>query len=210
VSSHLEPILFVPLGMTVIVFVRLTVGLHLLGPFRPILIAMGLNGAGLVPGLVFFVAVSLLILVLRSRLREEGVPYYARLSILLGVVVMLEAAAVSLGTRYEIELLTRSVYFPLVVLCLAADGFARVLTREGLAPAVWRVLTTLAVAVLLHWIATSTSFLHLTLRYPETMLLEIGAIFVISRSFAVRWLEDLNPSRPPEPMPAAQGPDVST
>ena len=208
--AHLDPLVFVPFGMLVIVFVRMTLGIHLLGPFRPILVAMGLNGAGLLPGLVFFVLVSLLILVLRGHLREEGIPYYARLAVLLGAVVVLEAVAVSLGNRYEIEFLTRAVYFPLVVLCLAADGFARVLTREGLRPALWRGFTTLAVAVALHAVAMWPDFLDLTLRFPETMLVELGAILVVSQSLALRWLESWNPASPPEPMPAAQGPDVST
>jgi len=56
--ADLAEVMIVPFGCVRVVFVRLGLGLRMLGPFRPILIAIGMLGAGIVTGLAFFVFVA--------------------------------------------------------------------------------------------------------------------------------------------------------
>jgi len=195
--SGFNSILLVPLGGLMVVFIRLTLGIRMLGPFRPILIAIGLDGAGIVVGLTFFVLVLVVMLLIQPRLRGHKLPYFARLTILVSVVVLLEIAMVVAGNALDIEALVRTMYFPIVVLCLASEGFARVLTEEGRASAIWRAATTMGAAVLIQLVHEIPGLFELQLEYPEVVLALIGAIIIVGRGMNVRWLDPLNPKPKP-------------
>src|SRR5262245_62043119 len=53
VQRHLGDVLFIPLGALLVVFVRLTLGLRVLGPFRPVLLAIAFRLTGIPFGLAF-------------------------------------------------------------------------------------------------------------------------------------------------------------
>lgn len=195
--SGFDSVLLVPLGGLIVVVIRITLGIRMLGPFRPILIAIGLNGAGIVVGLAFFVLVLVVMLLVRPRLRGHGLPYFARLSILVATVVLLEIALVIAGNAFDIDELGRAVYFPIIVLCLAAEGFARVLTEEGKVTAVWRGCTTLGAAVVIEMVHEIPGLFELQLQYPEGIFILIAAMIVVGKGMDFRLLEGLNPrSRP--------------
>ena len=58
-------VLLVPLGAILVVLFRLTLGVQVLGPFRPTLIAFAFQLTGILPGLLFLVLIVALILSIR-------------------------------------------------------------------------------------------------------------------------------------------------
>ncbi|MHC4786806.1 MAG: 7TM domain-containing protein, partial [Planctomycetota bacterium] len=68
-------LLFVPVGALVVVLVRLTLGIRLLGPFRSILLAIAFQITGVTLGLLFLAAVIAAIVLLRPHLKQMGLPY---------------------------------------------------------------------------------------------------------------------------------------
>ncbi|MDB6029175.1 MAG: hypothetical protein JWM68_5398 [Verrucomicrobiales bacterium] len=194
-SMHrLQYVLFVPLAAVVVVFFRLTLGIRLLGPFRSILIAVAFKMTGIVPGLLFLVLTVGFIVAIRPSLRTLRLPYFARISIMLSAVSLVMIAVI-LGCEWmDLPLADRVAYFPLVVICLTAEGFARTLAKEGSKSAVWRGGMTAFVAVLIALISEQSHVANLLLHFPELLLVQVGVILFIAQFLNLRLLKNLNPT----------------
>ena len=196
-------VLFVPFGATLVVFFRLVLGIRLMGPFRSILIAVAFQITGVVPGLVFLVTVVAIVVCVRSRITAIRLPYYARVSIILSAVSSIMIVALLSSTWFDSDALRRMAYFPIIVLSLMGDGFARTLTKEGFTSAMWRGTATVLVALLITSLSQINGFRELFLNFPELLIVEIACIVVIAEYFDLRLLSWLNPV-PEQQQPASQ------
>jgi hypothetical protein len=192
-ANRAQYVLFLPLGALLVVFFRLTLGIRLLGPFRSLLIAVAFEITGILPGLIFLVIVVAIIVGIRRLLKALRLPYFARVSIILSAVSSIMVLGLLSCEWLGIELLGRVAYFPIVVICLTAEGFARTLTREGLFSAMWRGGMTAFVAVLVTLLASVPGLERLFVNYPELLLAQVGTIIVIAEYLDLRLLERLNP-----------------
>lgn len=107
---------------------------------------------------------------------------------------MLLLAALIVGQVLDLVPLLRTASLPIVVICLAGEGFARALTSEGPCIAAWRALITLATAVAIVLLSRATGILALTVRYPEIVLLEIAAVIALSVFLDFRVFESRDPA----------------
>jgi len=192
-ANRVQYVLVLPMGAILVVFFRLTLGIRLLGPFRSLLIAVAFQITGILPGLVFLVTVIAIIVAIRRLLKTLCLPYFARVSIILSAVSSIVILALLACEWLGIELLGRLAYFPIVVICLTGEGFARSLTKEGLFSAVWRGGMTALVAVLVTLLSSIGEIERFFVRYPELLLAQVGGIIVIAEYLDLRLLESLNP-----------------
>ena len=192
-TRRLQHILFVPIGALAVVFVRLTLGLRMLGPFRSILLAVAFQRTGVTVGMTFLVITTATVLWLRAAIRGLHLPYFGRIMVLLSGVAVMMLMGVMVGSWLEFQPAQTVVFMPIVVLCLVADAFARTLDREGLRSALWRGSVTVLVAVILSTIVRVPVVNRLLMNYPELVLAQIGAIIFVSRPLAWRLFDDLNP-----------------
>src|SRR5262245_65281613 len=84
IHAHIEGILLVPLSAVVVSFFRLTLGLRVLGLFRPILLALAFRITGIPLGLAFLMVMLTSIALVRPMLM--GSHYFARMSVMLCLV----------------------------------------------------------------------------------------------------------------------------
>lgn len=189
-------ILSVPFGAALVVFFRLFLGVRLLGPFRSILIAVAFQITGILPGLFFLAAVIGIVVVIRGPVKALRLPYFARVSVLLSAVALIMLVALLASTWLGAASLGRAAYFPIVVLCLMGEGFARTLSKEGMRSALWRGTMTALVAVLITFLFQINGFRELFLHFPELLIVETGCIVVIAEFFDFRLLAWLNPPVP--------------
>jgi len=192
-QNRVAYILFVPFGATLVVFFRLVLGIRLLGPFRSILIAVAFQITGVLFGLIFLVAVISIVVIIRPFVKAIRLPYFARVSVILSAVASVMIIALLSSAWWDIEWLSRVVYFPIVVLCLTGEGFARTLSREGVRSALWRGTMTALVAVLITLLSQINGFRNLFLYLPELLIVQIGCIVAIAEFFDLRLLAWLNP-----------------
>ncbi len=192
--TRVRYILFVPFGALLVVFFRLTLGIRVLGPFRSILLAMAFHVTGILTGLVFTMIVVMSIAAFRPLLRSMRLPYFGRVSVILSAVAMILLLALLASNALGYKSLQKVAYFPIVVLCLTGEGFARTLIKEGRRSAIWRGAMTVAVAVLITWISATETFTWLLLRFPEMIVLQIAGIIAISEYANWRLLESLVPA----------------
>ncbi len=194
IQDQIIYILFVPLASLVVVFVRLTLGIRLLGPFRSILIAVAFQATGIFPGLIFLALSMASIAMIRPVLKDMGLPYFARVSVILGAVAGIVIATVLMAHHLSVAILERVAYFPIIVLCLICEGFARTLDKEGFVSAVWRGATTALLAVVFVLFTRIPGLQALLFRLPELLVLQIGCVVLIAEFFDFRLLKWLNPS----------------
>ncbi|MCK5941081.1 MAG: hypothetical protein KAI24_03850, partial [Planctomycetes bacterium] len=163
-----------------VVFCRVSLGLRMLGPFRPVLIALAFYQTGVLAGTVFLVAVMWIVVGLRPRLGRGMLPYFGRLSVLLCTVVVIELVALLLGDTMRFDWLVEAAAFPIVVLCLSADGFARVVTDEGVRAATMRGVVTVALAAAISTIGSIEVVAEFLFDHPEFVLIEIALVMWLS------------------------------
>jgi hypothetical protein len=174
-QQHVDDLLLVPLAAVLVVLCRVGLGLRMLGPFRPVLIGLAFYQTGVLAGTAFLVAVMLL-------------------------VVVLELVALMLGAALRLETLLDAAVFPIVVLCLSADGFARVVTEEGPAAAAMRGVVTVCLAAVISALGYIEPLAQFLFDYPEFVLVEIALVIWISAKCRWGLLERWNfRSRPPDP-----------
>src|SRR5271157_446051 len=191
VQTHAEYMLFVPLSAVIVAFFRLTLGIPVLSLFRPILVAIAFRVMGVPTGLFFLALVLGTIVVMRPLLK--GRHYYARVPVLLSIVASFMVVPLMLA-RYSHGLwLQHLAYFPLISLALICEAFTKTLDEKGLAEAAWPTLNTVLVGMVINWIATFHGTLHLLLRFPELLFLQIGVVLLIERYMHFEVLDCRNP-----------------
>ncbi len=193
VDDHLLQLLMVPLAALVVVLCRLTFGLRMLGPFRPILIAIAIQATGIALGVATLVAMLLIVTAIRPRLKGGWLPYFGRLAVMLSVVAVFLVAAVLVGANLDYEPLEKLAFFPIVVLCLTADGFAKALEKEGMPSAVSRAGATLGTAILINLVIQIDSVSDVLFDYPEFVLVEVALILLVATRLRLGLLERFQP-----------------
>jgi hypothetical protein len=194
-AHRLQYVLFVPLGAAVVVFFRQTLGVRLLGPFRSILIAVAFQITGIMPGLLFLVLIISIIVAIRPLIKTLRLPYFARISTMLSAVSLVMLLVILCCEWLGLTLVEGVAYFPIVVICLTAEGFARTLLKEGWGSALWRGGMTAFVAVLITLISQISQVSKLLMEFPELLLTQVGLIVLIPHCLDLRLLEKLNPPR---------------
>jgi hypothetical protein len=196
-SRHMEGrllyILTVPLGAIFVVFVRLTLGIRLLGPFRSILLALSFGITGIMMGIAFMALVVATVVVIRPLLKSMKLPYFARLSVILSVVSIVLIVAIVAGFDVGSRELKNVAFFPIFVLCLVGDAVSRILTKEGWRSALWRAGMTVVVGIVLTWVFMIPGLKQVLMRYPELLVTQVGLIVVIAEYFDLRLFEWMNP-----------------
>lgn len=196
IRGRVGNVLLVPLGAAIVVFFRIALGIRVLGPFRSVLLAMAFQVTGIPLGIFFLGLVIAVIVIARPIIRKLRLPYFSRLSVTLSTVAAIIMMTLVFARALGLESLGRAAYFPIVVLALTADGFARTLRREGKRSALWRGGMTALVAVLITGLARVPAVLSLVVHYPELLLAEIGGMILISYFLGFRALAFLNPPLP--------------
>jgi len=186
-----ENVLLVPLGAVVVVLFRLTLGIKVLGFFRPILMAMAFDLIGIPISLAFVLVVLVVIVALRRLLTTDH--NYSRVGVLLSLAAACLFVPLMIGTWLNISWLREISLFPVIALCLTCESFAKALNNEGIREAIWRTLTTMLAAALIVGLTGLHGMLDLFLRFPEFLLALAGSILVINKYLDFRLFEGANP-----------------
>ena len=186
-------LLFAPLGALLVVFVRLTLGIRILGPFRSVLLALAFQVTGVVVGLGFFAMVLCAVVMLRPHIKRLRMPYFGKSTALLATVAVLIVATVLVGLALGITSMERVVYFPVVVLTLTGEAFATTLRREGTRSALWRAAATALTALVITAMSTWGLLQQLLITRPESLLIVLAAIILVCETLKLKLFERFNP-----------------
>ena len=187
--NHIFSLIFVPTCALLAVLARLTLGIRVLG-FRSILIALSFYLTGIVPSLALIVLALGVVVLVRPRLKHIGLPYFARVSTILGLVAGIMVLALIAGPWLQQESLWSVMFFPVIVLALLAEGIARTAEREGIQSAQWRTFTTVVLALIMASIGYLVPVRGVLLEFPELAVAQIAAILLISEFLDLRLFQE--------------------
>lgn len=192
-DSHMGRLMLMAFGAVVVVFFRQTLGIRMLGPVRPILIALAFQFTGFVIGSLFIVGTMTVIALVRPALRQARIPYFGRIAIVLNIVALLIIFTIKMSQQYDMRDWLAVGMLPVVVLTFASDGFARTLNKEGLVSAAWRALTTILIAGLVHLLVASPHLMQFIRDYPVILFVQVLLILLISKKMNFQVFAFINP-----------------
>jgi D-alanine-D-alanine ligase len=184
-------VLFVPIAAVLITLARLTFGIRVIG-FRAILLAVGFQQSGIVPSIVLICVVVGVVLGIRPFLVRLRLPYHARAAVILSISVVLLLAALLLAPALRSETLWSVAFFPVIVLGLLSEGIARTIERDSPFTALWRVTTTIGIALALAGIIQIPLLREIAIEFPELVITQIVLIILIAEFLDLRLLLDLD------------------
>jgi hypothetical protein len=189
----LGDILLVPVGALTVVVFRLTLGIHVLGPFRSILLAFAFLTTGIVLGLLFLATTVLILALARPAIKKLRLPYFGRVSVMISAVALVMVLGTLSSGWLQTPSLRNVAHFPIVVLVLVGEKVAVTIRRQGATTGIWRASTTALVGVVVTGIASIARLNTFLLAHPELLLVEIALIALVSTLCNWRLLESLNP-----------------
>ena len=182
-------LLLLPLGALITAVFRNIVGLQTFGTFTPSLLALSFLYADWRTGLVILVGLLTIGLVGRSLLDRLRLLMVPRLSVVLTMVVVFTAFAVSALDYFALTSSARAVILPMVILTMLIERLYITSEEDGFRQATKQLALTLLVAgcclLILRWKQLG----QLALTYPEGELFVVAGLLLIGRYSGYRLAE---------------------
>ena len=182
-------ILLIPVGVLVVVFLRIMVGLKTSGTFMPVLIAMAFIQTSLVPGLIGFLVIVGIGLLFRSYLSQLNLLLVARISaVIITVIVMIAVFSV---IAYQIGLSEglKITFFPMIILSWTIERMSILWEEEGPKDVFIQGGGSLLVAVIAYAFMTNEIIRHLTFNFLGLQLVVMALVLILGNYTGYRLLE---------------------
>lgn len=182
----LKVILLLPLCALVVALFRNVIGLKTIGVFLPAIIAVSLDGVGLWYGMLAYLLVVGCVGLLHFPMERWGILHTPKLVIMLTAVVLSLLLLSSFGWATGQPLFSMAIGFPIIVLTIAAEKFARTILEEGFADAVKLQFQTLILTLACYLVYQADFLLGFLLSFPETYLLVLALLLILGRWIGLR------------------------
>ncbi|MBM4310550.1 MAG: gonadoliberin III [Deltaproteobacteria bacterium] len=172
-------LLLIPIGVVILVFLRLIIGIKTSGTFMPVLIAMAFIQTQLITGLVGFVLIVGSGLVIRSYLSRLNLLLVARISAVIIMVIMMigifSAVAFKLGLTDGMKI----TFFPMIILAWTIERMSILWEEEGPREVVKQGGGSLLAAVIAYLAMDSSLIRHLTFNFLGLQLVLMAAVLLL-------------------------------
>jgi len=185
----LKIIIMLPLGALIVVIFRNVIGLQTFGVFLPALIAVASRETGLFWGLLAYFIVIFLVSAIHYPLEKWGMLYTPKMAIMLVGVVIAFLLISILGIKMKVYMIAYITLFPIVLITLTAERFARTVTEEGMHEAIRITLQTMVVVAVAYFAMNSTAMESFFLAFPELFLVIIAMNILLGRWIGLRLTE---------------------
>jgi hypothetical protein len=182
-------ILLIPVGVLVVVLMRILVGLKTSGTFMPVLIALAFIQTSLVTGLVGFLLIVGTGLLIRSYLSYLNLLLVARISaviiMVIGIIAIFSILAYKLGLTEGMKI----TFFPMIILAWTIERMSVLWEEEGPHQVVIQGGGSLLVAVLAYLAMNNELIRHLTFNFLGIQLILMGLVLMAGNYTGYRLLE---------------------
>ncbi|MGN1280524.1 MAG: inactive transglutaminase family protein [Succinivibrio sp.] len=188
-QSLFKGILLLPIGVVIVVFLRIIVGIKTSGTFMPVLIAMSFLQTSLIVGLLGFVAIVGVGLIVRSWLSHLNLLLVARISAVIITVICL-IGLVSFFT-YKIGLTegVKITFFPMIILSWTIERMSILWEEEGYKEVLKQGGGSLFVAVCAYLSMSSFFIQHLSFNFLGLQLVLLSLVLIMGNYTGFRFSE---------------------
>ncbi len=189
VQDTFRILVLVPLGISLLVFLRQFVGIATIGTFMPVLIGVSFRETGpLVGALVFtlLVAIGLVVRMYFEHLRLLLVPRLAAVVVVVVMAIILLAVAFN---QFDIDIGSSASLFPLVILAMTIERMA--IAWEELSPrdAILKGIGSLFIAIICHFLMTNSALEHVFYTFPELLFVVLAVMLLMGKYTGYRLSE---------------------
>ncbi|MGY0218690.1 inactive transglutaminase family protein [Endozoicomonadaceae bacterium StTr2] len=188
-QNAFKTILLVPIGILVVLVMRVLVGLRTSGTFMPVLIAVAFLQTRWLPGLVIFITVVTVGLWLRFILSRLNMLLVARLGSVVIMVVGIMVTMSILSWKLGITQALTVTFFPMIILAWTIERMSILWEEEGPRDVFIEGFGSLLVASLSYLLMTNRHVEYLTFNFPELLMLVLAATLLLGQYTGYRLLE---------------------
>jgi hypothetical protein len=184
-----QPLLFLlllPLGALIVAIFKNVIGVQTFGVFLPALIGFAFIEMGIIAGIVFFSGVIVLISILGIPLGKWQLLYTPKIVILLSAVTIFSLISIRFFQEYGWVDPSAALLFPVIILTMVADKFAKKVEEESLGKALSIYAQTILVTIFCSWILGSFLIQNLFIKHPELLISIIGVGLFLGKWIGLR------------------------
>lgn len=182
-------LLLLPLGVLVVVFMRVVVGIPTLGTFMPVLIALAFRETELFWGIVLFALIVAIGLSVRFFLERLNLLLVPRLSAVLVIVILLMLMLSLVSNHFGFDRGFSIALFPIVILAMVIERLSIIWEEAGALEAIKESLGSLLVAVMGYFVMNNDYLEHLVFYFPECLLIVLAFFIFMGRYTSYRLTE---------------------
>ena len=179
----------IPVGITILVFLRQFIGFKTLGTFMPVLIGIAFRETALVNGLALFTLLVALGLALRFYLERLQLLLVPRLAVVVIFIVMVMAGVTIALTGANQAIGLSISLFPIVILTMTIERMSIVWEESSATEAIKQGFGSLAVASIAYLAMTNSQVEYLMYQFPELLLVLMGLCVLMGRYTGLRLSE---------------------
>ncbi|WP_095499310.1 inactive transglutaminase family protein [Paraferrimonas haliotis] len=188
-QSLFKGILLIPLGVLVVVFLRVIVGIKTSGTFMPILIALAFIQTTLLTGLIGFLLIVSAGLLIRSYLSHLNLLLISRISAVVVVVIGIIGAFTILAFKLGLSEGLTITFFPMIILAWTIERMSILWEEEGPKEVFVQGGGSLFVATLTYLAMSSHIGQHLAFNFLGIHLVILASVLVMGQYTGYRLLE---------------------
>lgn len=188
-QSLFKGILMIPLGVLIVVIMRVVVGLKTSGTFMPVLIAMAFIQTSLVTGLIGFILVVAVGLFIRSYLSHLNLLLVSRISAVIIMVILLIALFGVLSYKLGLTEGLKITFFPMIILSWTIERMSVLWEEEGAQDVIAQGGGSLIVAVLAYFAMSNEIARHLMFNFIGLQFVVMSLVLLLGSYTGYRLLE---------------------
>lgn len=188
-QAMFKGILLIPVGVLVVVFMRIFIGLRTSGTFMPVLIAIAFIQTSLITGLVGFVLIVGVGLLIRSYLSNLNLLLVARISAVIVTVIIMITMFSVVAYRMGLSEGLKVTFFPMVILSWTIERMSILWEEEGPKQVFRQVGGSLLVAVVAYSLMMNEFVRHFTFNFLGLQLVMMAVILLMGNYTGYRLFE---------------------
>ncbi len=182
-------ILLIPIGILIVVFMRLFIGIRTSGTFMPVLIAIAFIQTSLVTGLIGFFLVVGTGLIIRGYLSQHNLLLVARISVIIVSVIILISLFTVASYRAGLTEGLKITFFPMIILSWTIERMSILWEEEGPHEVFVQTGGSLFIAVIAYFLMLNDVVQHLMFNFIGLQFLAMALLLIMGSYKGYRLLE---------------------
>jgi len=178
-QSTFKFILMVPLGVLIVVLLRVLIGVKTSGTFMPVLIAIAFLQTSLATGLSVFLLIVLLGVGIRGYLASLNLLLVSRIAALVTIVVILMSLIAIFSHKLGWTQALSVTFFTMIILAWTIERMSIIWEEDGGQEVLMQGGGSLFVAILCFLIMKADITKHLFFNFPELLLSVLGLTLLL-------------------------------
>ncbi|WP_094752303.1 inactive transglutaminase family protein [Psychromonas sp. CD1] len=182
-------ILMIPLGVLVVVLMRVLIGLKTSGTFMPVLIAMAFIQTSLITGIIGFTLLVAIGLFIRSYLSQLNLLLVSRISTVIIMVILLIAMFGVLSYKLGLTEGLKITFFPMIILSWTIERMSVLWEEEGPKEVLLQGGGSLLVAIFAYFVMSNDIARHLMFNFIGLQFVIMSFVLLLGSYTGYRLLE---------------------